>query len=250
MARYRTLGEIIDDVRADAGQSMNPALGRQMRETIVKLIQRHQRRLWDDYTWPQLRVRRYLRLQAGQRYMQPPPDMKIDRIESVSLSWGQVWVPLVYGINHQNYSEFNSPEKIRSSPVVSWMISEDEQIEVWPVPGDDGDLPPNPPEYDVHGEVPPNYTNWLMVTGIRDLRPLIKEDDKADMDDQLLTLYVAAELLARANAPDAGSKLQQASQRLFRLRGNMEKRRNFTLAGGAGRPQFWPRGPAPIPWSR
>lgn len=250
MARYRTLGEIIDDVRADSGQSLNPAMGRQIRETIVKLINRHQRRLWDDYTWPQLRVRRFLRLQAGQRYMDPPTDMKIDRVENISLSYGQVWVPLAYGIDYANYSEFNSPEKWRSDPVVSWMISENEQIELWPIPATDGDPPPDPPTYNQYGLMPPNYNNWLMVTGIRDLKPLIAEDDRADLDDQLLTLYVAAELLSRANAPDAGAKLQQASQRLYRLRGNMEKRRNFTLAGGQKYPQFWPRGPMSIPWPR
>lgn len=250
MARYRTLQEIIDDVRADAGMSLNPAQGRQTRDTIVKLIQRHQRRLWEDYTWPHLRVRRFLRLQAGLRYMDPPADMKIDRIESISLSYGKTWVRLDYGLTNQNYTEFNSPERWRSDPVCAWMISENEQIELWPIPATDGDPPPDPPTQDIYGEVGPNYNNWLMVTGIRDLKPLVAEYDRADLDDQLLTLYVAAELLARANAPDAQAKLQQASQRLFRLRGNLEKRNNFVVAGGARYPQFWPRGPMSIPWPR
>jgi hypothetical protein len=248
MARDRTLGEIVDGIRAEAGQSLNPALGRQMRETIVRIAARHQARMWADYTWPHLRVDRFLRLEAGERTYSPPDDMQIDQIEEVSVCYGGAWSLLRPGIDDPQYNSINSIEGQRSWPVEYWNISEGEQIEVWPIPSTDGAEILAVPTYSVIGQDPQLREGWLKLRGIRNLRRLVNDDDRADLDDQLIILYSAAEILARQNAPDAGGKLTQASQRLFRLRGNLTKRRNFVLAGGHRSPGRWPRGAIPIPY--
>ena len=114
MARDRTLGEIIDGIRAEAGHSLNPALGRQMRDTLVRIATRHQSRMWDDYTWPHLRCDRFMQLQAGERFYSPPPDMAIDRIEQISVCYGGEWIGLDLGIRDAHYNSMNSPAGQRS----------------------------------------------------------------------------------------------------------------------------------------
>ncbi len=85
---------------------------------------------------------------------------------------------------------------------------EDDRIELWPVPdqdartgvGDDGSI---------------------KVVGIRNLRPFRDETDVCDLDDRLIVLYAAAELLAAAGAKDAQLKLQQAAARYAKLKGDL-----------------------------
>ncbi len=67
MARNVTLGELIDDVRAEAGHSLQPNLGTAMREVLIKVIQRQLRRRWEDPAWTFLRVQREVPVPAGQR---------------------------------------------------------------------------------------------------------------------------------------------------------------------------------------
>ena len=58
MARGTTLGILINDLRSEIGHSLEPSLGKSTRDVLVNVIQRNQRRLWDDYAWPFLRVQR------------------------------------------------------------------------------------------------------------------------------------------------------------------------------------------------
>jgi len=98
MTRHVTLVRILDQLRAEARLSMNPAHNRQVRDSHVNLLQRMQERYWDDFAWPQLRVQRKISLQAGQRYYDPPPDMQIDNIEKLELYDSGGWRKMLPGI--------------------------------------------------------------------------------------------------------------------------------------------------------
>ena len=80
MARNVSLGELIDDVRAEAGHSLQANLGVAMREVLIKVLQRQQKRLWEDYDWTFLKVQRDVVVQNGQRYYNIPADMTLERI--------------------------------------------------------------------------------------------------------------------------------------------------------------------------
>lgn len=230
MARNVTLGELIDDVRAEAGHSLQANLGTAMREVLIKVIQRQQRRLWEDHDWTFLRVDRDVAVQAGQRYYNFPADMTLERIERVEFKWDDRWHKLEYGIGATQYDQYDSDRDVRSWPIYRWKEAENNQVEVWPIPSLNGSLQP--------------LQGALRFTGIRALRPLVQESDRADLDDTLLVLYSAAEILAREKASDAGLKLQMAEQHYRRLKSRGAKRDVISLSGDEER--FMLRGPKTI----
>ena len=217
MARNVTLGELIDDLRAEAGHSLQANLGTAMREVLVKVLQRQQKRLWDDYDWAFLRVKRNILTQNGQRYYDLPNDMKLENIERVEFKWGDQWTPLTSGIDGSHYSEFDSDKDIRSMPVYRWQPSENDQFEVWPIPSQNANAT--------------SLSGAIRFTGKRDLSPLVAQSDQADLDDTLLVLYSAAEILSREKADDAKLKLSMAERHYARLKGRSSNSDTFTLSG-------------------
>jgi hypothetical protein len=226
MARNVTLGELIDGVRAEAGHSLQSNLGAAMREVLVKIIQRQQRRLWEDYDWTFLRVDRDVPVQAGQRYYDIPADLTLERIESMQFKYGDRWIPMQHGIGREQLDQHDSDRDIRSYPVERWAEYESDQIEIWPVPSQNGSAPTD---------------GLVRFTGIRRPRALVAESDRADLDDTLLVLYSAAEILAREKSADAGLKLQLAEKHYNRLRARNSKSDTFILSGDA--PERMPKGP-------
>lgn len=106
----------------------------------------------------------------------------------------------------------------QSSPPSLWELGEDDEtdaeaIEVWPVP-DTADV--------------------LYLTGKRNLPDLLVDADTCVIDDQLLIMTVAAEMLARSNKKDAQAKAQAAQRRYHQMK----------LRSKSGRPAFLLRGSA------
>ena len=217
MARNITLLRLLDQLRAEARLSKNPAHNQQVRDTHVDILQRTQDRIWDDFTWPHLRVDRLKAVQTNQRYYAPPPDIQIDNIERIELYDGGEWKPLSPNIDGRHYSAHNSDRNEATWPPMRWKIYEGEQVEIWPIGDHNGD--------------PETMEGMLKFIGIRNLRPLVKDSDRADLDDHLLVLYAAAEILAAAGAKDAQVKLDQANAIYRRLRSGLTPRRSFKMFG-------------------
>ena len=215
MARHNTLLAILNMLRAEARLSLSPAHNRQVRDSHIILLQRIQERLWDDFTWPHLRVQRMKPCSIKQRYYSPPSDIRIDNIEKVEVFDNGGWQPLAPGIYGEHYSGFNSDLNQTSWPVMRWQIHEDEDIEIWPLSNIDGN------KTTLHG--------MLKFTGIRDLKPFVKDSDRADLDDNLLVMFAAAELLAAQGAKDAQLKLDQATQIYRRQRSGLTPRSSFRM---------------------
>ena len=58
MARGTTLGILINDLRSEIGHSLQTSLGKTTRDVLINTLQRNQKRLWDDYAWSFLKVKR------------------------------------------------------------------------------------------------------------------------------------------------------------------------------------------------
>lgn len=230
MARNSTLGSLLNEFRAESRLSLNPAHNNQTRDAHIILLQRTQEGLWEDFDWPHLRVERTLPLAAGQRTYSPPEDISVDRIQKIEFRFGGEWTSLRPGIGSAHYATWDSDTGVRSWPVERWRIVENEQIEIWPIPSEN---------------VGADLEGTLRVTGIRKLRPLIDDGDRADLDNRLIVLFAAAEYLASRGEKDAKLKLDQATKRYLRVRGNLMPRRRFSLGGNVtyGRPL---RGPPRI----
>lgn len=146
MARGRTLGELIDDLRADSGRSTEPAHGLNDRARLMAIIRRAYAMLYADYDWPHLRVSSTKIMAAGQRYYDFPTVMNAERVEEVWRKWGGDWDEgenLTYGIERGDYAAFDSDAGVRSDPISKWQFYNDGsvnavvQFEVWPMPASD-----------------------------------------------------------------------------------------------------------------
>jgi len=216
MARGTTLGELVEDLRAEAGHALAPSLGASTRETLIKVIQRQQKRLWDDYAWPFLRINTNVAVQAGLRYYTMPANLTYERIEHMSFKWGNRYQKLGYGIGNEHFNQYDSDLDIRSYPIYRYREYGTNQIEVWPIPSQNGNLT--------------TQDGILRFTGIRNLNPLVAQADVAELDDQLIVLFAAAEVLARQKAGDASSKLAQAQAHYQRLKARNSKSDPFVMS--------------------
>ncbi|MCW4115669.1 hypothetical protein NPA31_011910 [Aurantimonas sp. MSK8Z-1] len=224
MARGATLIELLTDLRAESRTSLNPAHNTAAREVQINLLQRTQRRLWQDFTWPHLRTEWQVPAQAGQRYYDTPENLDIERVEKIDVFSDGAWCPLSPGINDGHLAAWNSDLDERAWPPRCWRIArgaqdEGEQIEIWPIADQNAD--------------PLTRTGYLRLTGTRTLRPLLADSDRCDLDAQLLVLYAAAELLASTGAKDAPLKLDAANRLYTRLRASLTPARRFQMFGVA-----------------
>lgn len=208
MARKTQLLSLVAQLRAETGRSQSVAVGVDELDNIKEHLRRVQEQLYDDYDWPFMMVQRTVALADGQKNYDFPSDLPFENITDVSLNYNDVYQEITRGIIPSDYSSFDSnastPEK--SSPALKWDIRETgttEQIEVWPIPNDN--------------------IQTLYLWGKKALADLIQESDTADLDDRLIVLYTAAEMLARQESADAQAKLEQANKRLATLTRNTRK---------------------------
>lgn len=209
MARNTQLLSLIAQLRAETGRTQDVSVGIDEVENLKAMLQRIQEQLYDDYDWPHMRVQKKLDLQAGQRYYDMPSGLNFDRIEDIRVKYNSIYQKVERGIDFEDYSIFDSnattPE--RSEPALKWDVRDTgsgEQIEIWPIPT--------------------TNNQDLYFFGTKSLDNLIQESDRADLDDRLIVLYAAAEILARQGSKDAQAKLEQANKRLLTLRRNSMKK--------------------------
>jgi hypothetical protein len=228
MARGKSLEYILNGVRAEARLSLLPAHNVQVRDSQIALIQREQDRLWGDFNWPHLRVERLVALQAGQAEYAVPTGLSIDRVEKIFVKDGGEWRELHGEIGQAQYSVYDTELDERSWPARNWRATEDDQIEIWPKPDQNGDAA--------------TLEGYIKVVGIRNLRPLTADAHVADLDDRLLMLYCAATLLAASGAKDASIKLEAANRLYGQLKGKQTKTSSFNMFSTVQRHK--PRRPA------
>lgn len=220
MARGTTLGDLITKLRISARYDPSPAQSQNMLPLFQQTIRDVQERLYDEFDWPHLKVQSDKTLAAGQRYYDVPTNMNLERIIAVDTLFGALWEPVERGISLDNYNGCNSDTGQRRDPVERWDVRDTGtgvQVEIWPMPASDG--------------------GTVRFSGIRQLTALVANGDRADLDDQLIVLYAAAELLAGKGAADeAKLKLQQGADRKQLLQGRITETRSrgFVLGGEEG----------------
>lgn len=208
MARKTQLLQLVAQLRAETGRTQKVAVGIDEVDNLKEILRRNQEILYDGHDWAHLRVERSIQLNAGQRYYDLPSDLNFDRIETVKLNYNGQYVDVERIILLTDYDTFdsNADTPQRSNPMLKWDIRDtgsDEQLEAWPIPSDN--------------------SQKLYFTGFKSLSSLIEESDRADLDDRLIVLYSAAEILARQGSKDAQAKLELAKSRLVDLKRNYAK---------------------------
>jgi hypothetical protein len=207
-----TLANIVRAIRAEAGHSLSTTQGTNLVDTLKYLAQRTQIELWTAYQWPTLQFRSDNPVTAGLRIYTFASGMSFEQVRS---AWTAVtatdsfWRPLGYGVDETlNRLQVGDPPQ-------RWDASGDTQFGIWPNP------------------TTSNYT--VRFVGQRQLTVFLNDTDMSTLDATAITLFTAAELLARAKSEDAPTKLNKAQKYLLNLLGNSvsAKRRVSTLASRA-----------------
>jgi len=219
--------KLLEMLRAELGRATSVAVGVSDAEGLKIKLRARQEMLYDDYDWPFLYERFHKPLKATERYYDVPLGMNLERIEEAWIYFGNLPRKLDRGIDEKDYAYFNSDLGITADPALKWDVRSTgdvtssspnlEQIEIWPIPASD------------------NQT--AVWRGVRQLRPLIKDGDVADLDDQIIVLLTAAELLEKQNSASANTMKELASRRIAKMRGRQRGAdRRYRLGMGNATP--------------
>lgn len=222
MARNRTRDELTQQILSECRLSTNQSRGIDHRNYVIQLINRYYQDLWSDHDWPFAQIHREdagKNVNAGQRYYDFPATLDVERAYNIWYKLGSAWTLLEYGIDTSNYSAFDSDAGETTDPPLRWEIRDGNQFEIWPMPAS-------------------NLVGGLRFEGYRKKTELIASDDRCDLDDSLIVLFVAAEILAGNKAADAPVKLSAAQARLVMLRGREPRPRVIMGGGGDTRQNY------------
>lgn len=225
MALFKTLENLVEQLKAETGNSVTVNVGVDYVANLKQTLRRVQETLYDDYDWPHLRIMPTKDLVDDQHLYDMPTDLNYDRIEEVRAWYSGHPYAICRGVSFEDYDQYSSVDGEKVDPVRKWDIrwtGADLQIEVWPMPA--------------------SNVQHLQFRGIRKLRDLVSDSDVADLDDRLIVLFAAAELLARQKSADAQIKLAQAQQRYSRLKSRVTGGADTITLGGTSGERDRPRG--------
>lgn len=239
-------------LRAEVRRSTNAAVGVDDLPGLKQAINRNYQILRNRREWSFLNYRFNLPMAAGQQFYAmpslltpsqggafttPPPapapptvstvTMSADHIKRVALYFSGIPQLLERGISFEDYALFDYEQSgAASDPVLKWDIragtASAPQIEVWPVPS--------------------SNTSYIKFFAGVETPLLVNDSDLCWLDDMLVVLFAAADLLAldmsepRIGLPPAAQlKLKQAEDYYNSLLNNDMTGRT-TIAVGQGRP--------------
>lgn len=203
MARGTQLLQLVQDLRDEVGRANSVAVGVDDLSGLKTKLRRMQAFFYDEHDWPFLRQIFPLKpLQAGEKFYDFPTGLNLEGVERVDLWYGNLPQPLTRGISTQEYAIYNSNNGVTQEPAMRWDVrwtGTKEQFEIWPIPS--------------------SNTQSVQFTGKRNLRPLIQDSDVADLDDKMLILAVAAEILEKQGEESSSTVSALAKARFNRMKG-------------------------------
>lgn len=212
MARGTQLSALVDALRAEIGASTNVSMGVNSLPALHHILNRTQSWLWEKFDWPFAYIERDEPMVNGERYYGFDPEIDFGRITESHVKYSDSWRKLDYGIGTEQYNSSDIADGDKEDPPTRWRHYEGNQFEVWPTPS----------------------SNECVVRfkAIKKLPKMVNGSDVALLDDNLIVLFAAAELLARAKSEDAQGKMSAANELFTKLKGSGIKNDVFTLGGG------------------
>lgn len=194
--QYRTLGELRTEMRAMIGAAASGSVAGPNATLIDTHLRNAQVLLYWTHDWAHLRRYWEDELGADQHLLDYPSDSdwtcNPDRIKAVSVLRGGVWSrPLPKGIP----PEFYTTQENKSWPQ-RWEPYD--QMEFWPIADQ---------AYD------------LRIFGIAQLARFTQDNDRASIDDVMISTVATATLKAHYRQPDAATWKDASDALLIKLRG-------------------------------
>lgn len=221
MALGAQLQKVIEMVRDEAGLSSATSKGVDHLPHIRRLIRRFHGQLGREHEWPHMRIKRDdagVSTEAGQRYYDWPAALDTSRSFIVWVKDGNLWERMEQGISPDHYNLHDSDAGDRSDPE-RWDWYGTGQFELWPVPDE---------------------VLQVRFEGVRLPGELVDDTDALDLDDEMIALFVAAEILEEKNQKVADRKRAQANRLLGRLKAGAPSSSRRIVIGGSD-PTSMPR---------
>jgi hypothetical protein len=223
MALRTTLSEVVDMVREEADLSTATSRGIDHRDNIKRLIIRNHKMLAEDFDWQHLEIKKESSvgrklLQAGSRTYNFPTALNPLKIRRAFVKWGSSWLELDYGVKYEQFSAFDPDSNQRSDPITNWDFYSDSEFEVFPLPASNGTA---------------NGANEMAFEGQKKVTELVADASRLDMDDILVSLLCATEILASNDRENAAKiKGAAAEARLNTVRGNLRSKIRYRMGLG------------------
>lgn len=205
MARGKSFISLIVDLRNELGRADDTAIGGDDLPSLKRTLNRVYETLWDEYDWPHLRgVRDKITLAAGTQFYDVPVEIDIEGIESVHVWWGGIAHPMIRGITMADYNSYDSTTSERAEPALKYDIRDVDgtpEIEVWPIPV--------------------TSAQELQIVGRRKFARMVADANLCLLDDQMVVLFSAAQILKRQKSMDWEDIFNLARARKSRLQGRV-----------------------------
>lgn len=215
-----TLAQLRKEVQIETGQSTAAGHALQNAERIDHMLNRIERQLEMEHSWPTMRVERSVSLLAEAQTGTLPADLSFTNISQVWTAYGSDWVLMKHGIGPDMRTRYGTG--YRASPLLAWEIANDgTTFEVWP----------RSPQAET-----------VKFDGTLQAGAMTQDSHVCKLDGDVLVLYVAAEMLAKGDPATAEMKLRLAANRIKSLLGRQvdEKTAPANLAGGRSSPRMRP----------
>lgn len=219
-------------MKAETGKSLSSSSTAQDKE-INQIIYDTQQWLSSEYDWPFLRARWDVILPPASRYVAFPTVDDVNLTCAINferagelevyIKWNNIWQEIYYGINEQ--SEFNYIDSDRGmvlDPVQRWMFDDEGNFEIWPMNATVQTL---------------RFVGQRVLTDLRTtISPLVWNDAATlDLDDIMVTMFVAAEYAMRQKQSEVARDLLTAAQsRMALIRATYPKRNQPPTIVGSG----------------
>lgn len=234
--RNRTAADLTTLLRAEIGDLSGSVVSDTEQDARYRaILSRVYQTLHEEHDWIFLQAYRDVAMTTDVKIYDFPADLDIDRVET---AWSRSWATggnaddsYFYLVDHGigprelNSRRTGGPE----GRPYAWDSARDivsnpdstghNKFEVWPTP-----------TFDAGTQVSVRFYG----TRALEVVPLNLVTDICEMDDNLVVLHAAAELLERRESPDAISKRAAATKLLDRLKSNSVKTKPFTLGGESG----------------
>lgn len=206
-------------LKAEVGDVLAAGVNDDLDATYNALLANKQAFFYAQHDWPHLEIQTDTTVAPGTRYVDWPVSISNTKPWRATVFFNTCWHPLEFGIRDDLFNATDSDQAETCDPIRRVALyntagNNASQIEVWPIP---------------------EQSQKLRIRGFKALPKLKSDDDVAVLDDLLLVLFVAAEILTKRKQADASAKLQQATAHLGRLKAAGPRNPMFIMGGTSGR---------------
>lgn len=225
MARGVLASTVLTKLKAEIGDYAGTNTVRDAE--LYQLMSNKQQQLVMEYDWSFMTRRWDVSAPVNTQFITYPTvddvgltaTINIDELDKVEVLYNLMYQPVIYGIGAPQYNVFNYQLRGQTSiPIRNWREASNPDdavqpntFEVWPVP---------------------SVAQTIRFTGERQPTAITGASIKVDLDDMLIALAVAADLLFYKNPQKAQYKMTQFQQHLRRLGGQSKTSDKIRILGG------------------